>query len=335
MSNHGKQLNDTALREEKQDAQTALLTTIDADTSKLPSDPSTVTKQEEGIALLTTIDADTNNIATYTNEGRDYGLEVVKGNITGSSAVNKFGAAHDFDTGDGEVLVWDASDDSITYDNNDASKYLAATWSGSTTADIGILSCAAAGTQTIEIQGIGSDGALLVQTFTLNGTTDVDLSATGSDYKRIFRMKNTGTTNLGGHVWVRTNGSAQDAGTPGIPGDAASIRGMIHEENNQTEMAVYTVPTGKTAYIRKIYATTSGGSRATNYIMRTFARPSGGVFQLKYKCSINDDNPNVSLYDLPLAFAAGTDIVITAETTEAAITGSSVIAGFDLILVDD
>ena len=267
---------------------------------------------------------------------RPLGLEIQKGNVTGHSGVNKFGAAHDFDTGDGEVLVWDASDDSITYDNNDASKYLAATWSASSTADIGLMSSDAAGVQTIEIQGIGSDDALLVQTFTLNGTTDVDFTAEGgSDYKRIFRMKNTGTTDLGGHVWVRVNGSAQDVGTAGIPGDAATIRGMIHEENNQTEMAVYTVPTAKMAYIGKVYATTTGGRRATNYIVRTFARPSGGVFQLKYKCSISDDSPNVSQYDLPLAFAAKTDIVITAETTENSVVGSSVIAGFDLILVDD
>ncbi len=265
----------------------------------------------------------------------EYFTEVAKGNVTGSSIVNKFGAAHDFDTGDGEVLIWDASDDSITYDNNDASKYLKATWGTSTTADIGILSCAAAGTQTIEIQGIGTDDALLVQTFTLNGTTDVDLSATGTDYKRIFRMKNTGTTDLGGHVWVRTNGSAQDAGTPGVPGDAATIRGMIHEENNQTEMACYTVPTACTTQMHRLYTYTSGGSRVTNYIVRLYARSSGGVYQLKWKGSISDDSSAEVLYKLPPTFAAETDLIMTAETTESAITGSSVIAGFDLLTVAD
>jgi len=274
-------------------------------------------------------------IPTRIAQGTDFGLEVAKGNISGHSVINKFGAAHDFDTGDGEVLVWDASDDSITYDNNDASKFLASTWGASSTADIGILSCVAAGTQTIEIQGIASDGTLLTQTFTLNGTTDVDLSDTGSDYKRIFRMKNTGSTNLGGHVWVRTNGSAQDAGTPGVPSDAATIRGMIHEENNQTEMAVYHVPTATTAYMDRFYASTSGGSRATNYIIRVFARPSGGVYQLKYKTSITDENSDETPYIYPPSFAAGTDIIVTAETTETAITGSQVIAGFDIVLVDD
>ena len=255
--------------------------------------------------------------------------------MTGHSIINKFGHAHDFDTGDGEVLIWDASDDGLTYDNNDASKYLKATWGASSTADIGVLSCDAAGTQTIEIQGIGTDDALLVQTFTLNGTTDVDLSATGTDYKRIFRMKNTGTTDLGGDVYVRTNGSAQDAGTAGVPGDAATVRGVMHAANNQTEMAVYTVPTASTAYMKRLYASTAGGSRTTNYTIRLYARSSGGVYQLKYKTAINDDTHDDTTYDLPQTFAAETDIIVTAETEEAAITASSVIAGFDLLIVDD
>jgi len=266
---------------------------------------------------------------------QDFFVEVAKGNVSGHSIVNKFGAAHDFDTGDGEVLVWDTSDDSITYDNNDASKYLKATWGASTTADIGILSCAAAGTQTVEIQGIGSDGALLVQTFTLNGTTDVDLSATGSDYKRVFRIKNTSSTDFGGHVYVRTNGSAQDAGTAGVPGDAATIRAMVHSENNQTEMACYTVPVAKTAYMTRLYASTSGGSRATDYTVRLYARPSGGVYQLKYKAAINNSSALNICYTSTPSYTAETDMVMTATTEETAITGSSIIAGFDLLIVDD
>ena len=266
---------------------------------------------------------------------RDFFVEVAKGNVSGHSLVNKFGAAHDFDTGDGEVLIWDASDDSITYDTNDASKYLKTTWGASTTADIGVLSCAAAGTQTVEIQGVASDGTALVQSFTLNGTTDVDLSATGSDYKRVFRIKNTSATDFGGHVYVRVNGSAQDAGTAGVPDDAASIRAMVHSENNQTEIACFTVATATTACMKRLYAYTSGGSRSTNYTIKLYARPSGGVYQLKYKTAINDGISAEIVYDLPQSFSAGTDLIMTAETEEAAITGSSVIAGFDLLIVDD
>jgi len=48
--------------EAKQDAANALLTTIDADTSKIPASPSTSGKQDDQTALLTTIDADTGAI---------------------------------------------------------------------------------------------------------------------------------------------------------------------------------------------------------------------------------------------------------------------------------
>jgi hypothetical protein len=265
----------------------------------------------------------------------DFALEVSKGNISKHSIIHKFGAAHDFDTGDGEVTVWDGSDDSVTFNTNDTSKY---TYTYSSTNDIGILSSDNAGdTQNIEIQGLDNSGNLLIQTFALNGTTDVDLSATGTDYKRVFRMKNEGSTNLAGHVYVRTNGSAQDGVVAGQPDDAASIRAMIHTEAdaNQTEMAIYTVPTGYTAYVKDLYAHTAGGSRSTNYVIRFFARESGGVFQLKYRSSISDNSDDHTMWDLPYKYTAGTDLEITAETTESAITGSAVIAGFTFYLVQD
>jgi hypothetical protein len=51
-----------AATEAKQDTQITLLTTIDADTSKIPASPSTEGKQDDVIVLLTAIDADTSRI---------------------------------------------------------------------------------------------------------------------------------------------------------------------------------------------------------------------------------------------------------------------------------
>jgi len=209
------------------------------------------------------------------------------------------------------------------------------TYTYSATADIGILSSSNAGdTQDVEIRGLDTSGNMLTQTFTLNGQTDVDLSATGNDYKRVFRMKNQGSTDFAGNIYLRTNGSTQ---TSGVPDTANTVRAIVQNGNNQTLMSIYTVPTGKTAYLDAFFASEGGSSRSTNYIIRIKARPSGGVFQLKHKTSISSgatshfNHPHL----VPEKFDAGTDIEFTAEITEAAITAADVSTGFDIILVDD
>ena len=88
----------------------------------------------------------------------DYYLEVSKGNISGSTYVHKFGQAPDFDTGDGEVNMWDGADDG----NSNLMTY-----TYSSTADIDRISSSDNGdTQDIEIQGLDTSGNLTIQTIT-------------------------------------------------------------------------------------------------------------------------------------------------------------------------
>lgn len=255
------------------------------------------------------------------------GLSIAKGDVTNHTFVHKFGDAPDFDTGDNEVTIWDGANDALLGGG-------AMSYTYSATADIGILSSSAADTVDIEIQGLGSDGSLLTQTFTLNGTTDVDLSATGSDFKRVFRMKNVGATNLAGTVYLRTNGSAAVAG---VPSTANTVRAIINGSNNQTLMAIYTIPTGYTGYMRSFFASSAGAKKDTNYIIKVRARPSGEVFQIKHKTAIVATGTShfQHKYEEPEVFSAGTDIEITAQITEATITEADVASGFDIVLVAD
>ena len=138
-----------------------------------------------------------------------------------------------------------------------------------------------------------------------------------------------------GHAFRGCYCFVNGATTGGVPNTTADVRAMIMNGNNQTEMAIYTVPAGKTAYIRELYASTAGGSRTTNYVIKLKIKPFGQVFQLKHRRAINDDKDLSKIFDTPEKATAKADIIITAETTSNNITESSLSAGFDVILVDN
>jgi hypothetical protein len=146
-------------------------------------------------------------------------------------------------------------------------------------------------------------------------------------------VKNADSTALAGHAFCYVNGDT----TGGVPDTNADIRAVVQPGNDQTEMAIYTVPAGKTAFMTGWYASTAGASRSSSYIIKLKARPTGGVFQLKHKMAIADDAISAyqHTYNPHNVFQAQTDIEMTAQMLVAAGTQANIIAGFDLILIDN
>jgi hypothetical protein len=234
---------------------------------------------------------------------------------------NKFGAAPDFDTGDGEITVWDGAEDGTAWE---LMNYIY-----STTAAIDTISSNnGSDTQDIEIQGLDGDYNLVIQTATLSGTSKVTLS---TPLLRVFRAKNVGSSNLNGHVFVY-----EDVGAPGgVPSNANLIRAVIHPENNQTEMAVFTVPNGFTGYLNQIYTHSAGATRSAEYIFKLKAKPNGQVFQLKHRGVFDDDidKGHTQNFLLPLSFTEKTDIELTCEILTASVTPATIIGWFSIVLV--
>jgi hypothetical protein len=253
----------------------------------------------------------------------DHGLEIARGTFSTMSLIHKFGAAPDFDTDDNEVTIWDGANDggidemSYTY---------------SATAAIDTISSSNNGdTQDIEIQGLDSNYDLVTQTVTLTGQTQATL---GTSLIRVFRAKNVGSTNLAGDVYIFEQ--TADAGGDGIPDDTTKIRAVIYAANNQTEMAIYTVPDGKSAYMRGFYATNAGARQTADYLIKLKVRPFGQVFQLKHKMVIPDTTaPFQHIYTDPQKFTEKSDIEMTVQVLTAGKTDANMIAGFDVVLVDD
>lgn len=250
------------------------------------------------------------------------GLVIAKGDVVGTDFIHKFGNAPNFDTGDNSVNVWDGADSA----NIDQMVYIY-----SSTDDIDSISSSNdTDTQDIEIQGLDINYALVVQTITLTGQTR---KALDTDLIRVFRMKNVGTTDNAGHVYCYVD---SEIGS-GVPTDSTKVRAVMQPANNQTLMALFTIPAGKTGYMRDWYASTAGGSRDSNYIIDLFARPFGQVFQIKHKASINEAGTSYiqHVYEEPEVFTEKTDIHIKAQITATAITGASVSGGFDIVLIDN
>jgi len=275
---------------------------------------------ESGVSVNSNTQLKVTNFDSSGNEiGRENGLEISRGNVPGMTYVHKFGNAPDFDTTDGEVTIWDGANDAGIN---------RMTYIYSTTADIDSMSSTSAGdTQNIEIQGLDANYDLVTQTVALTGQTRKAITP----LLRIFRAKNVGATNLAGRVFIYVN----TAIVTGTPTDTTQIRLKIGIGNNQTEMALYTIPNGTKGYIRSLYASSAGASRATNYIVKLKARPFGQVFQLKHRTAILDGVPWVHQYEEPAQYAAKTDLELTGQITESGIIAASLSAGFNMVLIDD
>ena len=237
--------------------------------------------------------------------------------MVNTTFVHKFGNAGDIDTADNFVDIWDGTEDANANKN----------YTYSTSADIDKISSSDNGdTQDIEIQGLDTNYDLVVQTVTLTGQAKATL---GTPLIRVFRMINRGSTNIAGAVYCYVDGTI----TLGVPQTNADIRAIINNGNNQTLMALFTVPNGKTGYMRDFYGSLSKKQAATS-IIKLLSRPFGEVFHLKHISSIASTGSSrmQHKFEEPEVFEAKTDIALQADTSADNV---GVGAGFDIVLVDN
>ena len=248
------------------------------------------------------------------------GLSIAKGDVTGTTFIHKFGNALDFDVLDGFVTIWDGADDGLA----DAMVY-----TYSVTADIDSISSSInSDTVDIEIQGLDTDFVLTTQTVTLTGQTTATLS---TPLIRIFRMINVGATDLVGTVYCYINGATVVAGVATV---ATEIRAMITITHNQTLMAIYTIPAGKTGYMRDWYISAGGAKKTSLHEVHVEFRPFGQVFQTKHIAGIAIAGTSYfkHVYEEPEVLQEKTDVRMQVNTDEDA---ASISAGFDIVLVDN
>lgn len=238
---------------------------------------------------------------TPTTYNQDFLLKVAKGEVPGHSIVDKFGQNDGLNTSTYED-IWDVGGD----------------YPYPTSATITEIVSTATDSVDIEVQGLSSDGTLTVQTVTLTGITPVALT---TPLWRVFRLKNVGVADLVGNASVEN--TAND-----------TVFAKIIDGNNQTLMALYTIPKGETGYLVQGTATMAGTKNAYVIAGKFATRNYGGVFQLKRTFGVHSTGTSSIVFNFPLysKILALTDIKVGGIST---LTDGVLNATFQILIIDD
>ena len=233
-----------------------------------------------------------------------YQFEIAEGNIPKHKFISKFG--HDSDAANSTIEVWTGSR-VYPYMTTASVLYL----SSSNTND----------NQSYEIYGLDENWDEKIVAATANGFVSVALPGT---WIRVFRVKNIGTTDNAGTIYISLDA---DAGGDGIPDTIATdSKAEVDVGMNQSLMAIWAVPRNHTAFLTNFYASASAATTKTVDIS-LWVRPFGSVFQVKKILAINSGQTSQIKYEFPLKIEAKSDVRITANASGAA----EVSAGFDLL----
>lgn len=240
-------------------------------------------------------------------------LACSKGLIPGHSKVDKFGENPDIDTGTVPEDIWEFGGE-YNYDPV------------GTAPIVSLVSDDPLDTQVIEVTGQDINRNEVVQQITLTGTTRVPLT---TPLWRVYRMANLADAGgeINGVVYCYT-------GLTNTP-LASEVRAIIDDGNNQTLMALYTVPLGKVGFLYRGELGSSRSVSAGQSQCAYYSRRLGKVFRIKKRVDLA--NSGSSIYvdkrSFPDIIPSGTDIKLRVENVSANNTG--VFGTFDLLLVDE
>lgn len=250
----------------------------------------------------------------------DFFLDAVHGGISGLEHVRVFGQNPDVDTGTDPEDVWDG-EGLYNYTAAAGAPYFI---SSSNAGDTIVVS--------LTVLTVDASSNWNEETFdvTLVGQTKTAIvTPSGDDPVRLQSIVNESGTPLLGDVYVYEDCAVG----AGVPADATKIRGKVLIGNERTHMALYTVPSGKTAYL---YGREAGITSmvATAMDARFYHRDVGGSFVLDQRAIVNWDI--LARYEdrppLPIEYAAKTDLRVCAFAV--AVDNTAVVAAFDLLLLD-
>ena len=239
----------------------------------------------------------------------EFYLDVARGVVAGYSHVNKFGRNSDVDAGtedlwaQGGLYVEATAASVVNFVSSSANDTAAGT-----------------GARTISITGLNASDVEVTETLTLNGITNVP---TVNSYIFISRVvvltAGSGAANAG-----TITGTATGGGTPLLISVAIGV--------NQSQLGIYKVPAGKSAYISdwggSFYSATAGAQVE----LRLLIKPSGGVFNLKDNINLFTGGATAFIKQKtpPIVAPASSIIKIQIVTANA---NNDVNGNFDFVLV--
>jgi hypothetical protein len=234
---------------------------------------------------------------------KDFIFEVAKGNVPGHSILNKFGYNPSFGTT--EVDVWTGG-----------GTYVFPSDTGTAVQLVG----GVGDTNTIVIEGLDENFDSKIVSVALTGTTPVLLAGL---FARVFR--------------AFVNDSAEITDTAQITDQATGlvVFAEILVSDQQTNMLIWTVPAGHTAFIKLLAATYNKTGGATNsVVLRVKIRTIGGVFRnvVRFGLQSTGDSELTTENITPEQLPGKTDVIVTALATAA---DSDVSSFLSFVVIED
>jgi len=169
------------------------------------------------------------------------------------------------------------------------------------------------GALTVRLQGLDANYNEVEEDFTLNGIVGVAGTVEFLRTHRAFVLTgNNDNNNVGNINFTHSVG----------------VTCQIAAGMGQSQVTFYTIPAGKSGYLRSFAATMNKNQENT---VRLFQKkPDGGVFRLASELNLYNSNMHTT-YSIPLYFTEKTDIEVRTYTGSNATVSSM----FDLLIVDN
>lgn len=242
-------------------------------------------------------------------------LQVSRGQISYHKTQFKFGFNPDIDNS--LETIW-AQGGLYTYLSSASTLYI----SSSSTAD----DAASTGARTATVSGLDANYDEVSVTVDLDGQNGVQLGS-ANNWIRVNRIA-VDTAGSGGQ-----NAGVLYVGTEASPsvGVPTNKYATVAIGDNQTLMALWTVPRGYTAYLTQLDVTVATEQNNKFATISTLARPFGGVFNVVDRF-VKSESSHHQEFSFPLKFTEKTDIEIRGIASSAA-ADCAVSAALDIIYI--
>lgn len=261
----------------------------------------------------------------------DEGTVLSSGTATGGSLTTLIDTTATFSTDTvaaGDVILNDTNMDLGTVISVDSETQLTVRMFMPTNGDQGganaigdsyrIVTNASTGASIFWISGLSASFTKQEEFVVLNGTTDVETANTYIRQSRA-RVYGPGTT---GAVGTITSTAQTDA----------TVTCQIIDGNNQTQMAIDTIPVGKTGFMIEWWGSLSRAVAATSIIHLRIGTLAGISYLIQPRAMNSTGNTGFSHKNKSHLIPGGTDVWVEANSSA---NNVGVTAGFDIILVDN
>jgi len=243
-------------------------------------------------------------------------LDIATGKFQGYEIVNKFGRNADVDSGTTPEDIWFGGG---PYTGFPTSAEIVTVVSSSTSD-----TAAGDGARTIQLIGLDANGDLLTETVTLNGTTPVDSVGSYWRLNRGLVLTSGGTPTNSvfniGNITVRQKITT------------ANIFVALPAGFNQSQVACFTIPAGKTGYLNEFRIDVNRSNSAViNYGL--WVRQSGQAPRIvRIGSATQSDSAEFNIFG-GIVLPELTDLAL--RVTACSTTNVEVSGSFDLVLIND